>query len=449
MSKRYSKHLPAAIFICDLLLLNVVLYNSHLVALNSGFRSDTYPIFLLAINMSWMLVSFATKSFQVKRPLVLADSVNKFLLSVIYHLLLVFGIVYFFKTYSISMYEVVMRYSAFFFLVIIQRSLLFFSLDYYRKKGYNHRQILIIGNELIASRLKNSFSQHPEYGYDLTDFISEDQVNQMPEQALISKILSKKPDEIFICYKELNPELLKCLINLGDENYIQIKVVSDLVLIDNYAQLVNYDSMPVLHITLQPGISFKILFLKRSFDILFSLLVMITGVPVFILLYIITKTTSRGPAFYRQERIGRNHKPFYIYKFRSMYVNAEKFGPQLSKDNDPRITRWGNFIRKTRLDELPQFWNVLIGDMSVVGPRPERQHFIEKILEKNPSYKKLLRLKPGITSIGQVHYGYAENIDQMCTRVRYDMLYLQNISLNSDLDIIYKTVKVMVQRKGK
>ena len=132
-----------------------------------------------------------------------------------------------------------------------------------------------------------------------------------------------------------------------------------------------------------------------------------------------------------------------------MFIDAEKFGPQLSSDNDPRITKWGRVMRKTRLDELPQFWNVLKGEMSVVGPRPERQHFIEKIVEKTPNYKKLLRLKPGLTSIGQVHYGYAENIDQMRTRMRYDLLYLQNVSLNSDLDIIYRTVKVMIQRKGK
>ena len=132
-----------------------------------------------------------------------------------------------------------------------------------------------------------------------------------------------------------------------------------------------------------------------------------------------------------------------------MYVNAEQMGPQLSKDNDPRITKWGVIMRKTRLDELPQFWNVLKGEMSVVGPRPERQHFITKIVEKTPNYKKLFVLKPGLTSIGQVHYGYAESVDQMCSRVRYDMLYLQNINFNSDMDIILRTVKVMVQRKGK
>ena len=135
--------------------------------------------------------------------------------------------------------------------------------------------------------------------------------------------------------------------------------------------MVHYDSVPVLYITTHPDISLKIRFLTRSCDIIFASAVFRFGSPCFLLIYIITKTTSRGPAFYRQERIGRNHKPFYMYKFRSMYVDAEKYGPQLAKDNDPRITKWGVFIRETRLDEIPQFWNVLKGGMSVVvGPRP-------------------------------------------------------------------------------
>ena len=449
MSRRYSKHLPGFVFLSDLLLLNLALYNSHLITLNSYRPESTSALFIAIVNIVWLFVSFASKSFLVTRPLVLKDNINRFLLTLIYHLLLVFSIIYFFKIYDISRSEVMICYSVFFLLIIIFRSLLFFSLDYYRKKGYNHRQILIIGDQHIASRLVKSFSQHPEYGFDLTDFISEDQVDSTPEEVLNISILNKKPDEIFICYKQMNTDILKRLIRFGDENFIKIKVVSDLILINNYAQLVNYDHVPVLHITSHPDISFKIRFLKRTFDILFSSCVMVFGSPVFVMLYIITKATSNGPALYRQERIGKNEKPFHIYKFRSMYVDAEKHGPQLSSANDPRITKWGTVIRQTRLDELPQFWNVFIGEMSVVGPRPERQHFIEKIIEKTPNYKKLLRLKPGLTSIGQVHYGYAENIDEMRERMRYDLLYLQNVNLNSDLNIIYRTVKVMIQRKGK
>lgn len=190
-------------------------------------------------------------------------------------------------------------------------------------------------------------------------------------------------------------------------------------------------------------------FVKRSFDIMFSSTVMIAGLPIFMLLMAITKLTSRGPVFYKQERIGRNGKPFNIYKFRSMIVDSEVNGPQLTTDGDPRVTKWGNFMRKTHLDELPQFWNVLVGDMSVVGPRPEREFFIEQIVKKAPSYKNLLSLKPGITSIGQVDYGYAENIEEMCERMTLDLDYLDEVNLAKDLAIIVKTVGTMIYGKGK
>lgn len=448
MSTRYSKYLPGFVFLSDILLLNIALNFSRFIHV-FGLTQVISIKLLLLINISWLLVSTLTKSFRVVRPLLLKDNVNRFLLTLIYHLLSVFGVIYFFKIYDTSRFEILFGYFLFFVSVMISRSTVFFVLDYIRKKGYNHRQIIVIGNENIAIRLLNSFSNHPEYGYDFKEFISEDQMANMTEDELIFKLLDKSPDEIFICYKEINTNLLKNLLRVGDENFIKIKVVSDLTLNDNYAQLVNYDNVPVLHITSNPELSLKIRFLKRGFDIMFSSLVMIAGSPIFALLYIITKTSSKGPAFFKQERIGRNGKPFNIYKFRSMYTNAELNGPQLSKNNDPRITKWGMVMRKTRLDELPQFWNVIKGDMSVVGPRPERQHFIEKIVVKAPSYKRLLRVKPGLTSIGQVHYGYAENIDQMCDRVRYDLVYLQNVSLNSDINIILKTVKVMVQGKGK
>src|SRR5690606_27570989 len=150
-----------------------------------------------------------------------------------------------------------------------------------------------------------------------------------------------------------------------------------------------------------------------------------------------------------QERIGKDQKPFYIYKFRSMRMDAEQGGPQLASDDDPRITKWGKFMRKTHLDELPQFWNVLKGDMAIVGPRPERRHYIDEIKGRKPEYIQLFRLKPGITSIGQVNYGYAENVRQMCERVDYDLQYLSTMSLKTDLEIILQTVKAMAQGRGK
>lgn len=188
---------------------------------------------------------------------------------------------------------------------------------------------------------------------------------------------------------------------------------------------------------------------KRSFDILFSSVAILAGLPVFIALMIITKLTSKGPVFYKQERIGRNGEPFYIYKYRSMIVDSEVNGPQLTSDNDPRITKWGMFMRKTHLDEIPQFFNVLVGDMSVVGPRPERAHYIKQIVARQPQYAQLLTIRPGITSIGQVDFGYAETVEEMCQRVLLDLKYLTQVNLLTDLKIIGGTVLAMIHKKGK
>jgi lipopolysaccharide/colanic/teichoic acid biosynthesis glycosyltransferase len=213
--------------------------------------------------------------------------------------------------------------------------------------------------------------------------------------------------------------------------------------------VVSHQCLKIVYVNPHAELDFKIRVIKRIFDLLFSVVVMILGLPAFAILYLITKFSSAGPAFYRQERVGKNERRFHIYKFRSMHTDAEKFGPQLSSADDPRITSWGRIIRRTRLDELPQFWNVLKGDMSVVGPRPERQHFIDLIVGRNPEYKKLQRLKPGVTSMGQVNFGYAENVDQMCARMVYDLNYLQRPTIKTDLKVIFKTIHVMVQCKGK
>ena len=188
---------------------------------------------------------------------------------------------------------------------------------------------------------------------------------------------------------------------------------------------------------------------KRLMDILLSLLALVLLSPVFLVTAIIVKCTSPGPIFYAQERIGYRGKPFKMHKFRSMYVDAEASGPALSSDDDPRITPFGRIMRKYRLDEIPQFYNVLKGTMSLVGPRPERQFFIDKIVERAPEYMLLHKVKPGITSWGQVKYGYAENVDEMVERLRYDLLYLENMSLATDIKILLYTVLIIFQGRGK
>ena len=190
-------------------------------------------------------------------------------------------------------------------------------------------------------------------------------------------------------------------------------------------------------------------YLKRGCDIVLSLLAIILLSPVYVFLAIGVKRSSPGPVFYRQERIGFLGKPFHIIKFRSMCENAETDRPMLSSDDDPRITPFGKFMRQYRLDETPQFFNVLKGEMSLVGPRPERQYYIDQIMERAPYYQLLLGVKPGITSWGQVRFGYAENVDEMLERLRWDILYIENMSILMDIKILIYTVLIILKREGK
>jgi lipopolysaccharide/colanic/teichoic acid biosynthesis glycosyltransferase len=180
-----------------------------------------------------------------------------------------------------------------------------------------------------------------------------------------------------------------------------------------------------------------------------SSIALILLIPFYIFSAIAVKMSSPGPILFLQERVGLNGALFKIIKFRTMFVNSEVAGPQLSSSNDPRITNIGRFMRKTRFDEFPQFINVLLGDMSLVGPRPERQFYIDQIVKIEPQYLHLNRVRPGITSWGQVKYGYAENVEQMLQRMKFDLIYLKNRSLALDIKIMFYTITIIVKAKGK
>jgi lipopolysaccharide/colanic/teichoic acid biosynthesis glycosyltransferase len=183
-------------------------------------------------------------------------------------------------------------------------------------------------------------------------------------------------------------------------------------------------------------------------DIVISILALILLIPLSLFLIIGVKLSSPGPVLYRQDRIGRFGREFKIYKFRSMYHNAEENGPELSSKHDPRVTRFGQMMRKHRFDEIPNFINVLRGDMALVGPRPEREYFIKKITKIAPHYIHLHKVKPGITSWGQVKYGYAENVEEMIKRLRFDILYIENRSLFVDAKILFYTVITILKGRG-
>ncbi|HSI91609.1 MAG TPA: sugar transferase, partial [Adhaeribacter sp.] len=268
--------------------------------------------------------------------------------------------------------------------------------------------------------------------------------NQLPE--LIKK---NNVEEVIIAIEPSEHKKIEEILGLLEGMNVRTSILPDL-----YQILLG--SVKVNHLFGTPLIEIKQNLmpvwqevLKRIIDVVASAMFLLIFFPVYAMIAVMVKLSSPGPVFYKQERIGKGGKPFYIFKFRSMFINAEAKGPLLSSDFDPRVTSWGRFMRKVRLDELPQFWNVIIGDMSLVGPRPERQFFIDQIVKIAPHYKHLHRVRPGITSLGQVKYGYASSVDEMVRRLKFDILYIENMSLAMDFRVMLYTIKIIMEGRGK
>ena len=281
--------------------------------------------------------------------------------------------------------------------------------------------------------------------------LAEEQPQLGSLEQLSDIIVNEEIEEVIIgLSSEERTKLKDVLIALDKHNQnLLIKVLPELYDVLLGKVKINHPYGTILMEIKTHFIPFWLRFTKRAIDIVTSILVLLLLSPLYLFVAIKVRFSSIGPIFYKQERIGRNGMPFMIYKFRSMYTDAEKAGPQLSSDTDDRCTPWGRIMRKYRLDEIPQFWNVLKGDMSLVGPRPERQFYIDQIAKKTPRVHQLHKVRPGITSLGQVKYGYASNVDEMVQRLKLDILYIENLSLGLDIKILFYTVLVILKGSGK
>ncbi len=325
-----------------------------------------------------------------------------------------------------------------------------------RKMGF--RTLLIGGSEKAVSIYNEIQSLPKGIGNEFVGFINLNGIDKELDRELphlghlqgLEEILNQYDiEEVIVALESTEHERLRQIIARIQGRDIKIKIRPDMFdLLSGSVKMTNIFGALLIEVNeeIMPFWQFVI---KRLMDIFISMIAMLILLPVYLVLAILVKTSSDGPVFFLQERIGKHGKPFNIIKFRTMYTNAEKAGPQLSSSTDNRITKIGRFMRQVRLDEIPQFWNVLKGEMSLVGPRPERQYFIDRICEKEPQFVQLNKVKPGITSWGQVKFGYAENVDEMIQRMKFDLLYLKNMSIAIDLKIMLYTIIIVLKGSGK
>lgn len=257
-------------------------------------------------------------------------------------------------------------------------------------------------------------------------------------------------DEVILDFKSKSKENdIYTLINRLYPCNVEISVVPSLYdMLTGAAMIDDVSDQPLIRIS-EHKMSDTGLCIKRAFDVVVSAMMLILLSPLYLILSLLVWYSSKGPVFYKQERIGLHGLPFNIIKFRTMCVHAEEATPQLSADDDPRITKVGKWMRKYRLDELPQFWNILRGEMSIVGPRPERRYFINQIEEKAPYYCMIYKIRPGLTSWGPIKVGYTDTLDKMIRRLNYDIVYIENMSIRLDIKIMFHTIGVIFNGKGK
>ena len=432
----------------------------YLVQLNFNLN---FIISILVIALFWLILySFSGYYYDIYRKSRVHELYQTFVISII-------GVIILF--FALLLDDFVSSYTDYYYLFSVL-FLLHFTLTYFprliitsatikrirnRKIGFN---TIIIGSNGKAKRIyEEFFYRDKSAGYRFLGFANvkseistslKKTLNHLGNFSNINEIIENNNiEEVIIAVEEHEHSKIQYIITTLEHTKVRVKIIPDLFeILIGKIDLSLMDGTPLLRVSTELMPVWEKNF-KNIFDITISVIFIIIMLPIYVITAIAVKLSSPGPIIYKQKRIGKNGKAFNIYKFRSMVQNAESGKPKLSFSEDPRITKLGRFMRKTRLDEIPQFVNVIKGDMSIVGPRPERQYFIDKIVKVAPEYMLLFKVKPGITSLGQVKYGYAENIEQMLQRLEFDVIYIKNMSLYFDFKILISTVRTVLKGNGK
>lgn len=344
---------------------------------------------------------------------------------------------------NLILYPILLSFSA----SIFVRCFAFVIRRHFVLHGYMQKKVLIVGGDRISERVIKKIRFTPQLGYNIYGVIADYYHDTMPKGLYLGKLErigeileSQLLDEVLIALPLRREKEIVSIVETCEREGVRFRIIPDFYrVIENRASLDYLDDIPLISIRTEPLHSMKSIVLKRCFDIMFSMCVMAFFSPVFLVLALMVKLSSPGPVFFKQKRIGANNIEFEMYKFRTMGVQETKQSDTVwTTEADPRVTKVGKFLRKSSLDEMPQFWNVFVGNMSVVGPRPERKFFVEKFKENVPRYKVRHQVKSGISGWAQVNGLRGDT--SIKDRVEHDLYYIENWSLWFDLVIIWKTV---------
>ncbi len=454
--RRFSTYFPVLFLFFDLLFLNIGFFVANYIRFQAfWFQGDRYPFLFVFLNIAWVLIFVWTKLGKAERETSILDYVSQILLALTVNLAVVFAMWASTRAYFYSREHLFYTYLIFSFLVISWRVGFIYLVRFYRSRGYNYRNIIIVGFGPIGRSLKKHFAQNPQIGYSFQGFFDHNSAQEAVMgsiEDIDSYCQENKVDIIFCCLPKLFDEDVRNIVNFAENNLIKVKLLSDFSKLTNRKlEIQRYGNIPVLDVSSIPLDHMYNRVIKRTFDILFSLLVMVFFLSwIFPIVAMLIKLESKGPVFFRQLRNGRSNDQFLMWKFRSMYVHQDEKVVQ-AKKNDSRITKLGAFLRKSSIDELPQFINVLLGNMSVVGPRP---HAVQHNLEYQPKIDRFIQrhaVKPGVTGLAQAKgfRGETAKFSDMYSRVKLDRFYVKNWSLVFDVKIVLLTIYSILWKTDK